>query len=722
LDNKHFSRRSRGPIVLMAILLLLLGYTLYEVQIINGEYWAQRSKTNISSTEQVSAARGHILDRYGRVMVSNRVTYQVTLNTSLMGDERNDILSALMDAARACGVEWEDTLPISDHPPFRYTSATPFYTTSTQEDGTVTRSLTRLGKLAVKMKWLSGDPTNPALDVELPTAEQLLGKMCASFSIAGEGAVDPKAGQPVPTLNIGDMDPAQARSLAGLLYELYLRSKEITWDSYIFAEDVDIDFISRVKEQSLAGVEIKAATARQYHTDYAAHLLGRYTHIYADDWSTYKEIDRNGDGVGDYSMDDYVGREGIEQAFEQYLRGWSGKRQVSRDTSGKIVEEVWITQPEPGSHVVSTLDIDLQQAVEDILSDAIPALKSEDTEGAACVILDVDTAEVLASASYPTFNLSTYSADYNETASNPLNPLLNRVTMGLYPPGSTFKMVTGIAGLEEGIITPKTEIRDTGRYTYYSSNGPQCWIFRQYGGTHGLQNVTEAIKNSCNIFFFDVGRQLGIRTLQEYAAKFGLGEYTGIELPEYKGTMAGPEYTQAMGGTWYDGNTLSVAIGQESSQFTPLQLANYIATLVNGGTLNTPHVLKEVKSSDFTQVLYSYQPQVRSTINIDEKNLDAVKKGMLALTTEGSVSSYFRDLPVKVGAKTGSAQVNASTESNAVFVCFAPYDDPQIAMALVVEKGGSGSELGKIAAEILKYYFSAEETRDEILTENTLIR
>ena len=191
----------------------------------------------------------------------------------------------------------------------------------------------------------------------------------------------------------------------------------------------------------------------------------------------------------------------------------------------------------------------------------------------------------------------------------------------------------------------------------------------------------------------------------------------------FRGVMAGPEYTQSMGQTWYEGSTLSVAIGQESSQFTPLQLANYIATLVNGGTRYSAHLLKEVKSSDFSQVLYTYEPEVLDSIDIQPENLDAVKAGMLALTTgKGSLARYFQDLPVQVGAKTGSAQVNAETESNAVFVCFAPYDDPQIAISLVVEKGGSGSTLASIAADILRYYFSAEESREETLTENTLIR
>ena len=262
---------------------------------------------------------------------------------------------------------------------------------------------------------------------------------------------------------------------------------------------------------------------------------------------------------------------------------------------------------------------------------------------------------------------------------------------------------------------------NNGRYARSNTGGPQCWIYRQYGGTHGKQTVTDAIKNSCNIYFFDTGRMVTIDGLQKYAAAFGLGQPTGIELPEYTGTMAGPTNAEERA-KWQPGSTLSVAIGQENSQFTPLQLANYVATLVNGGTHYSAHLLKSVKSSDFSQVIYTKKPEVLSEINIDEKNLEAVKKGMLALTTEGSVSYYFKNVSVPVGAKTGSAQVSLNTESHAHFVCFAPYDDPQIAIAISVEHGGGGSDLGAIAAEIINYYFSAEETREEILTENTLIR
>ena len=399
-------------------------------------------------------------------------------------------------------------------------------------------------------------------------------------------------------------------------------------------------------------------------------------------------------------------------------------RIIEKNTSGKTVNESWRTQPVPGGNVALTIDIDLQAQVEQILADGVASLDSEEVEGAAAVMIGVDDGAVLAMASYPTFDLASYGTSYNDYVADPLKPLFNRALQGQYAPGSTFKMVTAVAGLEEGIIEPDTRILDTGVYTYYGANGPRCWIYNQGRGTHGLQTVSQAIQNSCNVFFYDVGRQVGISGLQRYAAAFGLGEPTGIELFERTGIMAGPEYTESMGSTWYDGSTLSVAIGQESSQFTPVQLANYIATLANGGTRYQVHLLQSVKSYDFSQVLYEHEPVVLETIDIAPENLEAVKKGMLAVTTQGSAARYFADLDFQVGAKTGSAQLTSANtnSSNAVFVCFAPYDDPEVALALVVEKGGSGALLGSMAADILDYYFSAADTQGAVSAEGTLIR
>ena len=303
----------------------------------------------------------------------------------------------------------------------------------------------------------------------------------------------------------------------------------------------------------------------------------------------------------------------------------------------------------------------------------------------------------------------------------------NSKGQGLYAPGSTFKMVTAIGAMEEGIITPSDKILDTGAYTYYTDNiaqAPKCWIFRQYGGTHGAVNVSEAITESCNVFFFDVGRRLGIDRLNLYARMFGLGKTTGIEIAgEKSGVIAGRDYTESvLRQPWYEGSTLSVAIGQENNQFTPLQLANYIATLVNGGKHYSTHLLKEIKSADYSEVIYTREPELLDTIQINPEYLDAVKKGMLAVTETGSAAKYFTDLDVKVGAKTGSAQVAADSEANAVFVAFAPYDDPEIALCIVVERGGSGTELSAIAADILSYYFRSDAAQGSEQGENTLIR
>lgn len=701
MEKKQFHRRGLGMLLLLAVILFGLGSSLYDAQMIHGAEYLARSQNSIAETQTVEAARGDILDRYGRVLVSNRVTYQVALNTDAMEKNRNDILLALIRIARDAGVEWEDTLPITAQPPFRYTTDTPFQYPTTDEEGSPTTSLTRLGRLAVKMKWIDDPTADGAQGAPLPTAEELLEKMRESFQLELEGA---------------DM-----RAVAGVLYELYYRSMVNSWPPYVFAEGVDIDFISKVKEQGLSGVEIEAATVRTYNTEYAAHLLGRVGAI--ENWDAYKDLDLDGDGTPDYEMDDTVGKEGAELAFESYLRGTAGVREVERNTSGKVVSEKWTTAPQPGDNVVLTIDIDLQKQVEDILSQAIPQLASEDTEGAACVVMDVNRAEVLASASYPSYHLATYSADLAENSADPLKPFLNRAFQGVYAPGSTFKMVTAVAGLESGIIEPDTEIMDTGVYTYYQDDGPQCWYWRQYRRKHGLVNVSEALEVSCNVFFFDVGRRVGIQGLQEFAAKFGLGEPTGIELYEETGVMAGPEYTQSMGQTWYEGSTLSVAIGQESSQFTPLQLANYIATLVNGGNHYPAHLLQTVKSSDYSQVVLENEPEPLDTINISEENLEAVKYGMYLLGTEGSVSKYFKDLPVEVGAKTGTAQVGSeTTEANAVFVCFAPYDDPEIAIALVAEHGDSGGGLAAVAADVLSVYFGQSGTSQAVNGEGVLIR
>jgi penicillin-binding protein 2 len=399
----------------------------------------------------------------------------------------------------------------------------------------------------------------------------------------------------------------------------------------------------------------------------------------------------------------------------------SGTSLIDTNQEGKTVSETVITAPQPGNNVFLTLDIKLQEAVEDALSRYLAG--QEENEGAAAVAIDVSSGDVLAAASYPTYDLADFNTEYSSLLQDPLRPMFNRAFQGTYAPGSTFKMVTAVAGLEEGVITPETKILDTGKFTAYEDYQPMCWLYRQYGRTHGRINVSKALEVSCNVFFYTVAYQLGIDKLNQYTTMFGLGRSTGIELPEYTGVMAGPAFSASRGLTWWGGNTLAAAIGQSDNQFTPLQLANYVATLVNGGTHYSAHLLKRVTTYDFREEVAEYTPQVMDTISLKDSTIEAVKEGMLAVTQQGgSTYKYFKDLDVKVGAKTGSAQVSVSAISNAVFVCFAPYDNPQIALALVVEKGGTGAELGALASEILKYYFSAESAMDRLDGENTLLR
>lgn len=699
--------RFRALIVILALLVGIFFFVLYDLQIVHGEEYLESSQRKIAQTETVEAARGDILDSLGRVLVTNQISYQATLDTSLMGSvsQRNEVILELLQLCREHDVTWNDTLPISAQEPFTYTTTSPFYTVTTTEDGQESRSLTRLGQLAVAEKWIE-DPTKDNFSGSFPSAQELLALMYETYALE-------------------DPSPENNRAVAGVLYELSLRTSEITWSSYIFAEDVSIEVISIVKERSLPGIKFETTTARQYNTSYAAHLLGRVGLMNSDEWEIYRDLG--------YSMNAVIGKDGVEQAFEEYLHGTAGTRIVETNTSGKIVSETWKTDPvtgevltpDPGGNVVLTLNLRLQEIVEQSLATHVPTLPS--AQGAAAVVLDVDDASVLAMASYPTYDLSNFSLVWEEIRDDPLSPMFNRATQGIYAPGSTFKIVTAIGALEEGIITPYDQILDTGYYTYYTNDplqAPKCWIYRQYGRTHGLVNVSQAITDSCNIFFYDVGRRLGIEKLNEYAHMFGLGESTGIELKENIGVVAGREYTETvLRQPWYDGSTLSAAIGQENNQYTPLQLANYIATLVNGGNHYAAHLLKEVKSADYSEVLYEYQPQLMDTVEIDPVNLEAVKKGMLALTQPGgSVYSYFAGVDVKVGAKTGSAQVASNSEANAVFVAFAPYDDPEIALCIIVEKGGSGSELGAIAADIISFYFDSEASLEAGQTENTLIR
>lgn len=701
---------------------------LYQLQVVQGASFRAGTNSHITDSQQVESIRGEILDRYGRVLVTNELSYNVELDWNAMEpDQRLDILARLLEVCREEGVEWADTLPITKTAPWRYTAADPLSYQVTDEEGEVSSVNTSLGALAEK--WAIGWVKDAAL--ARPEAGELLAKMCVTFGLLEEEkptlskehrgltGVLGSAGQSFGLTEDGGGISRETRELAGVLYEIYLRRYEVTNNTYVFAQDVDITFIAKVKEQGLAGVRIVTASSRKYGTGVAAHVLGYTGKINPDEWPKYKELG--------YPMNAVVGIEGVELAFEERLHGSSGLRLMEKDNDGNIISQQWKTEPAPGENAVLTLDIALQATVEDLLAEYASRQERpvgedgepEPAKGLAAAVVDM-TGGVLALASYPTYDLAAFRENFTQLQADESRPLLNRATQGQYSPGSTFKMLTAIAALDTGTITTTERLECTGVYTFYPPPyQPRCW----YGYGHGRDNVTEAIKDSCNCFFYDAGRRTTIANINEYARKFGLGEYTGIELVEKKGLRAGPETSKQLNQQWYDGDTLSASIGQGNNLFTPLQLANYVATLVNGGDHYACHLLKEFKSSDYSQVTETYSQPPKDTIDLDPAHVQAVKQGMYDLSKTATMAKWFDPLPVEVGCKTGTAETAAhAVSTNALFVCFAPYDDPQIALCLVSEGGDAGGSLAELAAGILAQYFSTGSSLDTVTGENALLR
>ncbi|MCD8383854.1 MAG: penicillin-binding protein [Clostridiales bacterium] len=672
MRQNTFRFRSLILAVLLLAFLVWFLVLLYNDQIVNGINIDESSAANTITTEEtVEAARGIITDRNGQVLVGNETIYNVALDVGAMGDysAQADVVRRLLELCQELGLEVNDGgLPLTwDGESWQFTSKTPFVTED--EDGNT--SDTRFAQLCQEMGW----PT----DASAP--EKTARAMLSTFGLEDENDLD----------------------VLDVLYACYLREKEILWITWYLAEDVDIAFIATVKEEDLSGVEIKSTTQRVYQTTYAAHLLGQVGLISAEDWDEGENYQAQG-----YSMDATVGISGVEYAFESYLRGTSGTVQRVTSLDGNLLSESYVEEPEAGNTVTLTLDIGLQEAVEQALEQYTEEI-NEGEGGSAAVVIDISDGSVLAAASWPTYDISQYRTLYSELASDEGNPLFNRAFLGTYAPGSTYKMVTATAGLNTGVITADSTINCTGYMDYYGTTF-RCWYYRQYGLTHGLETVTEALRDSCNIFFYTVGSQVGIETLTEYAQSYGLGVSTGIELAESTGVNAGPEYSDQMGTVWYPGNTLSAAIGQSDNQFTPLQLCNYIATLVNGGNRYSVHLLKSVTTAKDGEVVAEYEPEVVNTVELADDDRAAILEGMAEVVeSTATVQEAFASLTeqgIQVGAKTGSAQVSGQENANGLFVCFAPYDDPEIAVCVAVEKGGSGAATSVIAAAIMEYYFA----------------
>ena len=672
--NDPIRRRLIVLLSFLAAVLIFFTVMLFHYQIVNGNSYRAQSMAGTAKREIVETSRGIITDRNGKVLVSNRLTYTLKFSDESFDDDDacNSAVWRLIELCRQEGLSWIDPLPLTSAAPFALTSDTPGETFISWMD---THDIPYTGKENVSLSVSGGE---------------LLDLMRRIYKIPSDYSND------------------QARLIAGVRY-----GAEVS-GGYVFAEDVPVRVISQVVDGHYAGVSTGTSSRRVYNTQYAAHILGRVSRIFAEDWDKYKDKD--------YSMDALVGDGGVEEAFEEYLHGVNGVKLVTTDKSGKVTGEMYAKEPQPGNTVALTIDLDLQKTAEDSLAATIESMVKSDgvARGGAAAVVGVGTGEVLALASYPTYDLSQWDEMYDTWSKDPALPMFNRATDGTYAPGSTFKLCTSVAGLESGIITPSTTIVDRGIYTYYEFPQPRCWIYNSYGSTHGAVNVSQAITVSCNYFFYEVGRLTGIQRLDDYASQFGLGRHTGIEIGDSAGVLASPEYAEEIGETWTDGQTITAAIGQSYNLFSPLQLANYVATLVSGGDHYEAHLLKSAKSYDNSTVVYAYNKGPLNHVNMADSTLEAVKAGARGLAT-GSLSYVFNSCIVPVGCKTGTAETGGEL-SNGCFVAFAPYDDPQIAVCVVIEQGGGGSNLAPIARDIINSYFSSASTTDTIIGENTLLQ
>lgn len=457
----------------------------------------------------------------------------------------------------------------------------------------------------------------------------------------------------------------------------------------------------------LPGVETATTTERYYPgASLAAHILGRTGPIYPEEAEKYLEMG--------YSLGATVGKGGAEAAFEEHLKSKNGFKVVEYSADGEEILSEKLSEknvPVFGKTVTLTLSAGMQKEAEKSLKETIDAINIENIRSGnpnrasgAVVAQNPNTGEIYVSASYPTYDQNTYGQTVSEMLTDKSRPLLNRATNGIYPPGSTFKIATAAAALSEGVIDANTSIYDSGIYKEYEDYQPHCWYFDRYGTGHGWQNVVDAIMNSCNIYFFETGRRLGTQALNSYAARLGLGEKTGIETGEEKGILAGPEYRASQGRTWGPGDLIQSAIGQSDNSFTPVQLASFMSTVVNGGTRYKSHILKSVNDFSTGEVILESKPEVVDKIDIPDDHLELLKRGMKSVVEDGTAASVFMGYKHSVGGKTGTAQ-RGTGDDNAVFAGFAPYETPEIVVSVVIEAGEHSYTATRVAKSVFDYYF-----------------
>ena len=684
--NKGKNDRIRYNIItiLVYIIGIVLLVQLFNLQIVHGAEYRETSNIKLTRESVLKADRGNIKDSSGTTLATVDAQYSIVLyKTKVSNETLNNTILNLLNILSTNGDSYVDNFLI-DVNPYRF----------------------KLEVEESQRKWKKANNID-----ENASAEEAFNYFKKKYEITTDNVED-------------------ARKILAIRYEISYKGYSNT-KSIEIASNISRQSLEQIKERNaeFSGVEITETPIRKYTLgNTASHILGRIGRIESSELEGNEDI---------YDQNDIIGKAGIEYVFEKYLKGTDGVKQIDMNVDGTITDEYVSKEAVSGSDVILTIDSKLQAVTEQALADNINKIANhgfsrEDNpaDAGAAVVLNVKTGEVIAMASYPDYDPSAFvngidTNTWNYYINGDTKPLENKAISAMYSPGSTYKMVTALAGLETGTITPKTKINDTGVFRKYNSSW-RCW--NRYG--HGYLNVSQAIEHSCNYFFYDLGDRLGIDNLAKYSYYLGLGHKTGIELKgEISGVLASNEIAKQENRVWNPGETISAAIGQSYNTFTPLQMAKYVAMIANRGKKLDVTIVKSIINPDGSEVARDeYEAYVNEKLglqeddteemNFKEENIEAILEGMRGVTSEsgGTAYSTFKNFNIEVGGKTGSAQTGVQGKTNAWFVGFAPFDDPEIAIVVFVRNGGHGSYTAEVAREIIAQYFGMNTNQ---VTENT---
>ena len=703
-NSKEYFRRF--AILMGVVMAIMVAYVmiLMRQQLVDGEQYKSEAIKYTATSLSITAARGEIVDRYGRAIAENRMGYSIVFNRAEMDKETwNDTIWKLTRILEEDGEEWIDNCPIEISP-------SGYATFVEGQDSAISKMKNELNLQSYA------------------TAQNCLDTMYEEYELSNQS-------------------PEVARVIMGVRLNMELMEFSSS-NPYTFAEDVSLETVQKVAENSalLKGVEIQVVPIREYvNGTIAPHLIGNTGPIYAEE---YEELKKQG-----YSINATIGKFGIEKTYESYLKGTNGIRKVQRDDTGKIVYEEITREATPGNTVVLTIDSELQKAAQESLARTIKQIAERggyksgiDADAGAVVVMNVRTFEVLAAVTYPSFDLATYGEEYSDLLADKAAPLFNRVLNGTYAPGSTFKPAVALAGLQEGKEEERNDTPTSERHGITAETTFDCVDATSKGVSgygeftladyqdftlyclheHGTCDVVKAIGVSCNVFFYATGYRLGITRMNDYCKQLGLGVATGIGMGESKGVLAGREEREAQELGWYEADTLTAAIGQNDNKFTPMQLCAYISTIANGGTRYEARIIKTIKTYDMTETVVedtSDNPVVYNELNVDTVTINTVKEGMRAVTEDGTAAELLADYDIIVGGKTGTADTTENATANALFIAFAPYDEPEIGVAIIGERCGYGSSMVQIARDIFDEYFKSDRTDGYvIMDEGTLVQ